>query len=154
MATRLRRRAGSAIITRRVLMALLAAALLFTGPAVEANATFDRHMRHQVNLVRAPNVTYGPCVTRLARRWARHLAEVGGELVHRDQGVIQRRCNVRYAGQVLAGGYELPRVIVRAWMGSSGHRAVITNPVYRRIGVGTARDDQGRRIVVVNLVRH
>ena len=40
------------------------------------------------------------CLDRMAERWARHLAEIG-ELVHRDQRKVLRRCDLTWAGETL-----------------------------------------------------
>lgn len=42
----------------------------------------------------------------------------------------------RSAGENLSQGYSSPKVVVNAWMNSSGHRKNILNPTYTRIGVG------------------
>ena len=40
------------------------------------------------------------------------------------------------AGENLSQGYSSPKVVVNAWMNSSGHRKNILNPSYTKIGVG------------------
>ena len=40
------------------------------------------------------------------------------------------------AGENIARGQKSPQAVVNAWMNSSGHRANILNPSYRKIGVG------------------
>ncbi len=41
-----------------------------------------------------------------------------------------------FSGENIAGGYRSPSDVVRAWMGSEGHRENIMNPDYTHIGVG------------------
>lgn len=42
----------------------------------------------------------------------------------------------RTAGENIARGQATPQAVVRAWMGSAGHRANILNASFREIGVG------------------
>jgi len=50
----------------------------------------------------------------------------------------------RSFGENIAYGYTSPESVVKGWMDSSGHKANILNNGYTNIGVGTAKDAQGR----------
>ena len=60
-------------------------------------------------------------------------------------GVRVRRAGYNWTavGENVAAGYPTPRSVVRAWMGSEGHRRNILNCRYRHIGVGYAVSDRG-----------
>ena len=95
---------------------------------------------------------YQTCLDRHAERWARHLAE-SGRLEHRNQYRVLDACNLHWTGETLArgaGGLN-PGEMVRAWMHSPGHRAVLMKPRANLAGVAIRRDAQGRVVVVVNL---
>src|SRR6185436_18133174 len=95
---------------------------------------------------------YQTCLDRHSERWAKHLAQ-SGRLVHRNQYRVLSACNLHWTGETLArgaGGLS-PREIVRAWMHSPGHRAVLMKPRANLAGVAIRRDAQGRVIGVVNL---
>ncbi|AUG56981.1 SafA/ExsA family spore coat assembly protein [Acetivibrio saccincola] len=47
------------------------------------------------------------------------------------------------AGENIAMGLRTPSEVMRAWMGSPGHRANILNPSYNEIGVGLAKSSRG-----------
>lgn len=98
-------------------------------------------------------VKAGACADTYAESWARHLA-VTGDFLHQDLTAIQSGCQVGYVGEILARGTDLrPREAVRLWMHSTGHRHIITNPVYRRVGVGAWSDSSGNVTICVVFVR-
>src|SRR5215208_8147181 len=69
---------------------------------------------------------YQTCLDRHSERWAKYLAQ-SGRLVHRDQYQVLGACNLHWTGETLArgaGGLS-PRGMVRAWMHSPSHRAVL-----------------------------
>ena len=92
------------------------------------------------------------CLDGQAERWAKHLAE-SGRLEHRNQQRVLSACNLHWTGETLArGAGDLsPREMVRAWMHSPGHRAVLMKPRANLAGVAIRRDAQGRVVGVVNL---
>ena len=47
-------------------------------------------------------------------------------------------------GENVAMGYRSGGSVVTGWMGSEGHRANILTPTYRAVGMGAARDADGR----------
>jgi uncharacterized protein YkwD len=108
----------------------------------------DARARAGLNRIRV----YQTCLDRHAERWARHLAE-SGRLQHRNQYRVLGACNLHWTGETLArgsGGFT-PGAMVRAWMHSAGHRAVLMKPRAMLAGVAIRRDAQGRVIGVVNL---
>ena len=93
---------------------------------------------------------FGSCIDGFSERWAGHLAATGA-FVHRDQHQILDRCGMTWAGETLVRGTAItPRQVVRAWMRSPGHRAVLMKPRANRAGVGVRIDGQGRVIGVLN----
>ncbi|MDK2919704.1 MAG: hypothetical protein PWQ37_2437 [Candidatus Petromonas sp.] len=60
---------------------------------------------------------------------------------------MMRNFGIKYqtAGENLAKGQNSPQEVVRAWMGSSGHRANILNRSFTEIGVGYAEDYRGQK---------
>lgn len=90
------------------------------------------------------------CADLLAEAWAVKLSLVG-DLVHRDQRVLLRRCDYDWAGETLVRGSGLtPQSAVRAWMASPTHRAVLMKRRADRAGVGTALGLDGRLYTVLN----
>lgn len=66
-----------------------------------------------------------------------------------EPGLAQRVTRAGYRnwtmlGENIAYGYPTPREVVRAWMQSPGHRRQILNCGFKHIGIGLARDSQGR----------
>ena len=47
-----------------------------------------------------------------------------------------KRCGTFANGEIVACGYQTPAATVKGWYGSSGHRTIMLNPTYTRIGVG------------------
>ena len=94
------------------------------------------------------------CTDRLAERWGERIARTG-RFEHRDQGEVIRKCHNSWAGETLVRGADLtPAAMVELWLDSPGHREILLSPRARRADVAITRDDQGRTIGVVNLVRH
>lgn len=90
------------------------------------------------------------CLDGVAERWSAHLADIG-ELVHRNQRRVLRRCDLTWTGETLVRGTRLmPGGAVRAWMNSPPHRAVLLKARANRVGVGTRLDGQGRLVTVLN----
>lgn len=98
------------------------------------NVQRERHGRRPVRANR--------CADRYAERWTRHLARTG-RFEHRDQRVVMRGCDATAAGEVIARGRVTPRRMVRMWMSSPGHRAILLSRRYRLIGIGARRTSNG-----------
>ena len=64
---------------------------------------------------------------------------------------VLRWANGRDSGQNLALGRS-PRQVVRAMMGSRGHRANVLSRVYRSVGIGAVRDCRGTVFFTVNFL--
>jgi uncharacterized protein YkwD len=160
----------------RVASALTASALIVASTVAPAQASVRRVPApdHSVNPATHPNEyenrimarinkararaglkqvrVYQSCLDGHADRWAKHLAE-SGRLVHRNQRRVLDTCNLHWTGETLArGGRGLsPGAMVRAWMHSSGHRAVLMKPRANLAGVGIRFDSRGYVYGVVNL---
>lgn len=94
------------------------------------------------------------CTDGLAEQWGSRIARTG-VLAHRDQSEVIRRCRHAWAGETLVRGTALtPDEMVRLWLDSPDHRAILLNPDARRAGVAITEDPYGRVVGVVNLVRH
>ena len=52
-----------------------------------------------------------------------------------------------YAGETLGRGRFGPRTLLRKWMRSPLHRAVVLSPLAKRIGVGSHLDGSGPDVV-------
>lgn len=90
------------------------------------------------------------CLDRVSERWATHLAE-SGELVHRNQKKVLRRCDLHWTGETLVRGTALtPSEAVKAWMHSPSHRDVLMKKRAKRAGMGVKVDSEGRYVGVVN----
>lgn len=113
----------------------------------------------EINKARAANGlrkiwNFDVCTDDLAERWGDRIARTG-VFEHRDQSEVIRKCNNSWAGETLVRGAGLtPAAMVDLWLDSPGHREILLSPRARRAGVAITEDAQGRRIGVVNLVRH
>jgi uncharacterized protein YkwD len=61
-------------------------------------------------------------------------------------GYTREGCSYWKAGENIyygAGLYSSPLLVVKAWMGSPAHRAVILTKVFRDIGVGAVKTNEG-----------
>lgn len=97
---------------------------------------------------------FDACTDGLAEQWGDRIARTG-RFEHRDQSEVIRKCNNSWAGETLVRGTGLtPKDMVDLWLDSPGHREILLSPRARRAGVAITEDAQGRRIGVVNLVRH
>lgn len=91
------------------------------------------------------------CVRDAAQAWALRLLNTG-LFEHRDMGFLLRHCNAIAAGECIGRGYTWPGGLVKAWMASPNHHDVLTNPVYRRIGVGIVVMPNDELLVVADLI--
>ena len=112
-------------------------------PATDyANAAFKATNERRVAHDRV-RLSRGDCLQRYARRQAIRMAEQR-RMFHQDLGPILRRCGQSMVGENVAYGYPTGRAVVRAWMNSSGHRANILEPRYRRMGLAARKGSDGR----------
>jgi uncharacterized protein YkwD len=145
-------------------------------PAVAEAATPTRNERlviAAVNRERSARglarVSFKASLTRAARSHTSELAR-RGLLSHvsangwtlsprvRHFGYTTSGCTRWTAGETLARAKlgslaATPQVIVKLWMGSRAHRAVLLTARLRDIGVGIARGSDGRRYFTVDLGR-
>jgi len=121
-----------------------------------ATDTYEKRVIRQVNKRRANHglrrVRGVACADRTAEAWSLYLA-VNNEFYHQSMTRVLNRCNARYAGETLGRGSMAPRKLVRMWMNSPGHRAILLSRKARRIGVGATPDASGRWVVAANFVR-
>jgi uncharacterized protein YkwD len=110
------------------------------------SGTYERRLLHWTNVQRQRHgrrpVRANRCADRYAEGWTRHMARTG-RFEHRDQRVVMRGCDATAAGEVIARGHVTPRRMVRMWMSSSGHRAILLSRRYRLIGIGAKRTSNG-----------
>ncbi len=75
---------------------------------------------------------------RSAQRWTNSM--VAGDVFTHGTNFAARISAVGYvwrdAGENIATGFQTPRSVVNAWMGSTGHCENILNPTYRNVGTG------------------
>lgn len=133
-------------------------ALATTALSKAATSTdiYERRVQRLVNQRRAhhdlPRLRMAACADRVAEEWSRYLA-ANDAFFHRSMSEVLDRCNAQYAGETLGRGSMSPRTLVRMWMESPGHRAVLLSGKSRRIGVGATPDNSGRWVVAANFIR-
>ncbi len=122
------------------------ATMLVPAPAVAADA--EREAVDALNDVRRAHglrpLAVSSSLSRSSGRYARHM--IRHDYFGHGSGVTGRFAQ---AGETLAwhGGWKAqPRRTVRRWMASSGHRAVLLSPSFRKIGIGLARGRLGSRM--------
>lgn len=121
-----------------------------------APGTYATRVQRLVNKQRVarglPRLRIATCPDGTATDWSAHLASTDS-FYHQDMGSLLDRCDARYAGETLGRGSMGPRKLVRMWMASPAHRAVLLSSKPRRIGVGATPDSGGRWVVAANFVR-
>lgn len=126
-----------------------------TRPAL-APDTYEKRVRHFVNRRRESHglrpLRRAPCPDRVAEDWSRYLA-ANNEFFHQEMQTVLGYCDARYAAETLGRGTIGPRRMVRMWMHSEGHRAVLLSPWARRIGIGAQPDATGRWVVAAEFMR-
>ncbi|MBM7517649.1 CAP domain-containing protein [Nocardioides nitrophenolicus] len=151
----------------RVTLALTVAATVLAAPGAAAAAGQDRSVRamsdayeaavlkaierRRVNRGRS-GLQPSACVDGLAEARSRRMA-VRDEMVHyAGLGKVFGRCGGSRVGEIIArgAGFRDPAAVVRAWMDSPSHHAVIVQPAYRQAAVGAWRDDDG--VVFVSVI--
>lgn len=149
-----------------ILAAIPAVAVLGTTAPAAATASqsssaavtdeYETRVQRQVNRVRRNHglhrLRLADCTDRVAERWSVHLAATAG-FYHQSMNDVLDECSAAYAGETLGRGTMTPRGLVRLWMNSPPHRAVLLSGKSRRIGVGATPDDSGRWVVAANFMR-
>ena len=121
-----------------------------TGDTYEARVELYVNQRRAAHGLRP--LRFESCADMTAERWAEQIASTG-DLVHQSSGAIIGACHVSYAGETLGRGGFGPRSLLRAWMRSPLHRAVVLSPLAKRIGVGSYRDGSGRWVTSGSFTR-
>lgn len=118
--------------------------------------TYESRVQYWVNRVRRDHglgaLRLAACPDHAAETWGRFLAQ-NDEFYHQSMQDLLTRCDATYAGETLARGAVGPHEIVRAWMHSPEHRAVLMSRYPRRIGIGAYPDDLGRWVVAADFMR-
>lgn len=118
--------------------------------------TYEERVQRLVNLRRERHglrrVRFARCADGTAERWSRYLA-ANNLFYHQSMTIVLDACDASYAGETLGRGSMTPRGLVRMWMNSSGHRAILLSRKARRIGVGANMDASGNWVVAANFIR-
>lgn len=118
--------------------------------------TYEERVQRLVNLRRERHglrhVRFAQCADGTAERWSRFLA-ANNVFYHQSMTTVLNACDASYAGETLGRGPMTPRGLVRMWMNSSGHRAILLSRKARRIGVGATPDASGNWVVAANFIR-
>jgi uncharacterized protein YkwD len=124
-------------------------------PAMAAS-TYESRVQRLINHRRTAHnlghLRLATCTDDAAERWSTYLAS-NNLFYHQDMGDLLNRCDAMYAGETLGRGAISPRTLVRLWMHSSGHRAVLLSSQSRRIGIGAKPDAYGQWVVAANFMR-
>jgi uncharacterized protein YkwD len=138
---------------------LLAVALALPAGAAAGPARLDKREKAMVRGINAQRARYGLAPVRANRRlgraadyhsWemldANYFAHESRDGTPFDQRV-RRYANHRSVGETLAMlggcGKRSARRVVRMWMNSAGHRAILLSSTYRRVGLGKRTGDLG-----------
>jgi uncharacterized protein YkwD len=117
---------------------------------------FEGRVARRINAVRAAHgrrpLSSEACTDGAAERWSRRL-EDADSFVHQSMSHVLDLCHATYAGEVLAKGVLTPRLVVRLWMQSPGHRRVLLSSSPRRIGIAAEPQAGGVWLVVVDVTR-
>ena len=136
-----------AVLLLAVLLAVAGSVALPTTAHAAGPAAYERSVHKRTNAQRTERdlvaLRKQTCVQRFADRQARRMA-TQERMFHQDLGRVLEACDLARVGENVAVGYGSGRAVVKAWMRSPGHRANILEKRYRLLGVGAARDDDGR----------
>jgi uncharacterized protein YkwD len=148
----LRFRAGRSGLPAAALL-VLAVALLATLPAARARASETHAFVAEVNEARAAHGLRQLRVAASLRRSSFHYAHrMLGDQQFRHLDAIRLPHRFGLRGEVLARmdpGHESAEKVVRRWLASPSHRAVLLNRRFRFIGVGLAPGRLGGRPVTL-----
>jgi uncharacterized protein YkwD len=140
--------------TRGRLRAAVIAVIALLVPAVapsHASAGTSRHESRILNEINAVRAQHGLAGVghrgMLAGAASRHSSRLKrrGQLQHSSTKALARRAGAR-VGEVIAWSSNRrasARSIVRNWMNSPPHRAVLLDGSFRRVGVGASRGRRG-----------
>lgn len=126
-----------------------------TSGAPRSLADYESRVVIKINAVRhahglRPVRYFDSCLDKFSEKWARHLAD-SGRFEHRDQTTVLNTCHQAWVGEALVRGTGIsPEQMVRAWLRSPPHRAILLKARANRAGVGVVLDRQGRYVGVLN----
>ena len=135
-------------------MTLLAAAVTscvaLTAPpasAITEAGKYANQAHRTTNDVRAQHhlgsLSKHKCLKRYAVRQAKAMA-AAKEMFHQNLAPVLKECNLAAVGENVAYGYVSGQsVVVDGWMNSVGHRANMLNPLYKEMGIGARKGDDG-----------
>ena len=107
-------------------------------PYTTANLNYARNIQYYINYERhrygRQTVYQSSCPAWFAMHWNYGLAQTG-LFYHQSMYRILSTCHASAAGEVLARGNQSSRAVVTAWMNSPGHRAILMDGRYNKIGV-------------------
>jgi uncharacterized protein YkwD len=93
-----------------------------------------------------------PCHEGYAERWAGHLARTS-EFQHQDLGAYMTGCKLTKAGEILALGSVTPVQMVKMWMHSPEHRAILLDRSFGLSGIAARRHADGTWIGCIDFGR-
>jgi uncharacterized protein YkwD len=151
-----KRRSRLALLTTTTALAGLATAVQADAAQACSNAPTPAAVRCHVNVQRAahglPAMRPAAALRRaalrhardmVARRYFSHVSPSGGTMSRRvrSAGYLSRAGSFSLGENIAwgQGSRGTPAAIVRAWMNSPGHRAVILNRAFREIGIGITK---------------
>ena len=130
---------------------LLLAGGLTAAPAPAASDAADdygRQAERTTDLRRAerdiPRLDGSRCLRKHATRQARRMAR-SERIWHQDLQVVLKDCDMSFAGENVAAGYDSGRAVVnRGWMRSKDHRRNLLEKRFQRVEVVARKGDDGR----------
>lgn len=121
-----------------------------------SSGTYEKRVQKWINREREqrglPHLRVQRCTDQSAESWARHLASRDA-FYHQSMGRLLNRCDAYYAGETLGRGSIWPRRLVRMWMNSPPHRAVLLSRYAKRIGIGAVKDGHGQWLTAANFTQ-
>ncbi len=89
-------------------------------------------------------VTPHKCLRRKAVAQAKKMVN-RQEIFHQDLVAVLTSCGMTNVGENVASGFKTGRATVnQGWMKSPEHRINILSPVFKRMGIGARKDDDGK----------
>lgn len=117
---------------------------------------YEKRVQRAINAHRAKKdlapVKANSCADTLAERWGKHLA-TNMEFYHQPLDPFFDNCEARYAGETLAKGTITPRQLVRLWMDSPSHKAILMSRHPNRVGIGAHLDSNGTWVVAAGFIK-
>jgi uncharacterized protein YkwD len=110
------------------------------------NDIYETSLLGWINRVRVnhglPRVRITSCADYTAEKWVRKLLRYN-LFQHQSMSTFAYGCGYSYVGEIIAMAPATPYVMVRMWMASPGHRAIILDRRFSLVGIGANRDAQG-----------